>query len=56
MKLYFSGGSEIVETQATDPHVMVSAFSHVRRPKGKPWRPSARVLALLKIRRKERKK
>lgn len=55
MLIYFSGGSEIAEASSDPSYVMLSAFSHVRKPRNKPWRPNKRMMALLKIRRKERK-
>lgn len=50
MIVYLSGGSEIAETSAKSPHVMMSFWCHSRR---KRTVPNARMKELLKQRKLE---
>lgn len=53
MKVFFSGGSPIVETSLDDPWIMLSYFVNVSRKTGKI---DKRMSNILDIRKKERSK
>jgi hypothetical protein len=50
MRIYFSGGSPIVETALKNPSIMLSYYVNVKKGK-----PDARTKKLLTLRRKARK-